>query len=148
MFKKVIIFLPFLFSCAHALAAEPNVEFNAKNNQADIFNPNVVKCVFGKNGKALLFSRSPIPYLRNEKKENWSISNFYKHIGMYAFRRSTLLKITKLAISRLEELESLEQLRWLENGIEIYTTELPFDSFGIDTPEDLQKAEDFLKKSD
>lgn len=67
---------------------------------------------------------------------------------MYAFRRSTLLKITKLAISRLEELESLEQLRWLENGIEIYTTELPFDSFGIDTPEDLQKAEDFLKKSD
>ncbi|MDB4538999.1 MAG: 3-deoxy-manno-octulosonate cytidylyltransferase [Saprospiraceae bacterium] len=118
------------------------------DNQADIFNPNVVKCVFGKNGKALLFSRSPIPYLRNEKKENWSISNFYKHIGMYAFRRSTLLKITKLAISRLEELESLEQLRWLENGIEIYTTELPFDSFGIDTPEDLQKAEDFLKKSD
>lgn len=114
--------------------------------QSDIFNPNVVKCVFGKNGKALLFSRSPIPFLRNEEKENWSISNFYKHIGMYAFRRNTLLEITKLPPSRLEKLESLEQLRWLENGFEIFTTELPFDSFGIDTPEDLEKAEDFLKK--
>jgi len=115
-------------------------------NQADIFNPNVVKCVFGKYGKALLFSRSPIPFLRNEEKENWSVSNFYKHIGMYAFRRNTLLEITKLPPSRLEKLESLEQLRWLENGYEIFTTELPFDSFGIDTPEDLEKANDFLKK--
>ena len=115
-------------------------------NQPDIFNPNVVKCVFGKNGKALLFSRSPIPFLRNEEKEDWDVSNFYKHIGMYAFRRNTLLEITKLSPGRLEKLESLEQLRWLENGFEIYTTELPFDSFGIDTPEDLEKAEDFLKK--
>jgi len=84
--------------------------------------------------------------LRNEEKENWSVSNFYKHIGMYAFRRNTLLEITKLPPSRLEKLESLEQLRWLENGYEIFTTELPFDSFGIDTPEDLEKANDFLKK--
>lgn len=114
-------------------------------NQADIFNPNVVKCIFGKNGKALLFSRSPIPFLRNEEKENWAVSNFYKHIGMYAFRKNTLLEITKLSPSRLEKLESLEQLRWLENGFEIFTTELPFDSFGIDTPEDLEKANDFLK---
>ncbi len=114
-------------------------------NQSDIFNPNVVKCVFGKNGKALLFSRSPIPFLRNEEKENWDVSNFYKHIGMYGFRRDTLLEITKLVPSRLEKLESLEQLRWLENGYEIFTTELPFNSFGIDTPEDLEKANDFLK---
>lgn len=116
-------------------------------NQSDIFNPNVVKCVFEKNGKALLFSRSPIPFLRNEEKENWSVSSFYKHIGMYAFRRNTLLEITKLPPSRLEKLESLEQLRWLENGFEIFITELPFDSFGIDTPEDLEKANDFLKKT-
>jgi len=115
-------------------------------NQADIFNPNVVKCVFGKNGKALLFSRSPIPFLRNEEKENWPVAHFYKHIGMYAFRRNTLLEITKLVPSRLEKLESLEQLRWLENGFEILTTQLPFDSFGIDTPEDLEKANNFLKK--
>lgn len=114
-------------------------------HQADIFNPNVVKCVFGKNGKALLFSRSPIPFLRNEEKENWSAHNFYKHIGMYAFRWDTLLEITKLPPSRLEKLESLEQLRWLENGLEIFTTELPFDSFGIDTPEDLEKANNFFK---
>lgn len=114
--------------------------------QSDIFNSNIVKCVFGENGKALLFSRSPIPFLRNEEKENWSVGNFYKHIGMYAFRRNTLLEITKLPPSRLEKLESLEQLRWLENGFEIFTTELPFDSFGIDTPEDLEKANEFLKK--
>ncbi len=106
-------------------------------NQKDIHNPNVVKCVFGKHGRALLFSRSPIPFLRNEKKEDWSSSHFYKHIGMYAFRRDTLLEITQLQPSRLEQLESLEQLRWLENGYEIFTAELPFDSFGIDTPDDL-----------
>lgn len=106
-------------------------------NQADIFNPNIVKAVFDKNGKALLFSRSPIPFLRNEEKENWQPHHFYKHIGMYAFRREVLLEITKLPISRLEELESLEQLRWLENDYDIFIAELPFDSFGIDTPEDL-----------
>lgn len=113
---------------------------------ADIFNPNVVKCVFGKNGKALYFSRSPIPFIRNEEKQNWETHHFYKHIGLYAFRRNTLLDITKLSPSKLEQLESLEQLRWLENGMEIFTTELPYDSFGIDTPEDLEKAESFLKK--
>jgi len=113
-------------------------------NHADIFNPNVVKCVFGKNGKALLFSRNPIPFLRNEEREKWSVEHFYKHIGMYGFRRETLLEVSKLKPSRLEKLESLEQLRWLENGYEIFVEELPFDSFGIDTEEDLKKAEEFL----
>ena len=108
---------------------------------ADIHNPNVVKVVFDKNGKALFFSRSPIPFLRNEKKENWQTIHFYKHIGMYAFRRETLLEITQLPPSRLEQLESLEQLRWLENGLDIFVTQLPFDSFGIDTPEDVEQAE-------
>ncbi|MEM6965572.1 MAG: 3-deoxy-manno-octulosonate cytidylyltransferase [Bacteroidota bacterium] len=107
-------------------------------NQADIFNPNVVKATFGKNGKALLFSRSPIPFLRNEAKENWSPHHFFKHIGIYAFRREVLLEITKLPPSRLEKLESLEQLRWLEHGYDIFIAELPFDSVGIDTPEDLE----------
>jgi len=115
-------------------------------NQNDIENPNVVKAVFGKNGKALYFSRSPIPFLRNIKKEDWGTIAFYKHIGMYAFRRDALLEITKLKPSRLESLESLEQLRWLENGFEIFIIELPFDSFGVDTPEDLEEAEKLLRK--
>ncbi len=113
-------------------------------NPNDIDNPNVVKAVFGKNGRALYFSRSPIPFLRNIKKEDWSTASFYKHIGMYAFRRDALLEITQLKPSRLEQLESLEQLRWLENGFEIFITELPFDSFGIDTPEDLKEAEKII----
>jgi len=113
-------------------------------HQADIFNPNVVKCVFGKNGKALLFSRSPIPFLRNVEKKDWSVEHFYKHIGLYGFRRETLLEVTQLVPSRLEKLESLEQLRWLENGLEIFVGELPFDSVGIDTLEDLEDAEDFF----
>ena len=116
----------------------------AIKNQLDIENPNVVKAVFGKNGKALYFSRSLIPFLRNIKKEDWSTITFYKHIGMYAFRRDALLEITTLTPSRLEKLESLEQLRWLENGFEIFITELPFDSFGIDTPEDLNEAEKIM----
>ena len=107
----------------------------------DIHNPNVVKVVFAKNGKALLFSRSPIPFLRNVKKEFWEKKYFHKHIGLYAFRRETLLEICQLEPSNLEQLESLEQLRWLENGYEIFTAELPFESLGIDTPEDLKKAE-------
>lgn len=113
-------------------------------NVEDIHNPNVVKVVFDKNGKALFFSRNPIPFLRNEKKEDWQAIHFYKHIGMYAFRRSTLLEITQLPPSRLEQLESLEQLRWLENGFDIFTTELPFDSFGIDTPEDVKRIQDYF----
>ena len=113
-------------------------------DQKDIENPNIVKAVFGKNGKALYFSRSPIPFLRNIKKEDWNTIPFFKHIGMYAFRRNALLDITTLQPSRLEKLESLEQLRWLENGFEIFITELPFDSFGIDTPEDLIKANKIL----
>lgn len=117
-------------------------------NSNDIENSNVVKAVFGKNGKALYFSRSPIPFLRNIKKENWSNHVFYKHIGMYAFRREALLEITKLSPSRLENLESLEQLRWLENGFEIFITELPFDSFGIDTPDDLIEAEKFIMNNE
>jgi len=103
----------------------------------DIINPHKVKVVFGDNGKALYFSRSPIPHINGKYLKDWPVEHFFKHIGMYAFRRDTLLKITKLLPSRLEQLESLEQLRWLENGFEINVVELPFDSVGIDTPEDL-----------
>lgn len=103
-------------------------------------NPNIVKVIFDADQKAIYFSRSAIPFLRGEKKENWlSKADFYKHVGMYAYRFSALEKITKLAPSRLELLESLEQLRWLENGFSIGINLTDLETIGIDTPEDLAR---------
>ena len=109
-------------------------------NQEDIDNPNVVKAVFGENGRAVYFSRSPIPYLRGIEKELWAESGqFFKHIGLYGYKTSVLLAISKLPKSLLEEIESLEQLRWLENGYSIGVAETELETIGIDTPEDLKK---------
>ena len=84
---------------------------------AQIFSPNIVKVVFNQANIAQYFSRSPIPYLKNIKKEDWgNQGGFYKHIGLYCYRKETLLEIAKLRVSSLEKAESLEQLRWLENG--------------------------------
>lgn len=106
-----------------------------------LFNPNLVKAVVNKNAEALYFSRSPIPYVRNMEQVEWvTHHNFYKHIGMYAYRKDVLEKITRLEISSLEKAESLEQLRWLENGYKIKVKETNIETIGIDTPEDLQNA--------
>ena len=106
-----------------------------------IHNPNIVKAVFSSEGKALYFSRSPIPYLRNIPAEEWiSKGEFYKHIGLYAYKSSVLKEIAQLPPSRLEQLESLEQLRWLENGYSIGIAETDLETIGIDTPEDLLKV--------
>lgn len=106
-----------------------------------LFNPNLVKAVVNKNAEALYFSRSPIPYVRNMEQVEWvTHHNFYKHIGMYAYRKDVLEKITQLEISSLEKAESLEQLRWLENGYKIKVKETNIETIGIDTPEDLQNA--------
>ncbi len=110
------------------------------DNQEDIDNPNVVKAVFGENGRAVYFSRSPIPYLRDIEKELWADSGqFFKHIGLYGYKTSVLSAISKLPKSLLEEIESLEQLRWLENGYSIGVAETELETIGIDTPEDLKK---------
>ena len=102
--------------------------------------------VLGSAGQALYFSRSVIPYLRGVPREEWLARHtFYKHIGMYAFRRETLYKVTALPQSALERAESLEQLRWLENGFRIRAGISDVETIGIDTPEDLAKAEEFLK---
>lgn len=109
-------------------------------NEEDIFNINKPKVVFDKNMQAILFSRSPIPYLRNIEKEEWHIKHdFYKHIGMYAYKTETLKNLTKLNQSKLEIAESLEQLRWIENGYKISIAITLFESHGIDTPDDLKK---------
>lgn len=106
-----------------------------------IHNPNIVKAVFSSEGKALYFSRSPIPYLRNTPTDEWlSKGEFYKHIGLYAYKSSVLKEIALLPPSRLEQLESLEQLRWLENGYAIGIAETDLETIGIDTPEDLLKV--------
>lgn len=99
-------------------------------------NPNTVKVVLDKNGFALYFSRSPIPYVRNGNTR----SMLYKHIGVYGFKREFLQQFVSMQKSRLEETESLEQLRILENGYRIKVLTTHYDGFGIDTREDLQRA--------
>ena len=102
-------------------------------------------------GKAVYFSRSVIPYLRGVKEEDWlqeaerKGKPFYKHIGLYAYRADVLAAITRLPLSPLEQAESLEQLRWIENGYEIRVALTQQQTIGIDTPSDLQQAEAFLK---
>lgn len=114
-----------------------------------IFNPNVVKVVSSLQGEALYFSRSPLPHIRNSPQDDWLARHpFYKHIGIYAYRTDVLQNITQLPPSSLEEAESLEQLRWLQNGYRIQIAETELESIGIDTPEDLQKALNFLKQTE
>lgn len=110
-------------------------------------NPNSPKVVLDKQSRAIYFSRSVIPYLRGVEREEWLKKHtYYKHIGMYAFRADVLKQVTSLEQSPLELAESLEQLRWLENGYKIGVGISDVETVGIDTPEDLQKAEEFLKK--
>ena len=108
--------------------------------QEELFNSNVVKVMTDHAGRALLFSRSPIPHIRGKAEETWlEYFTFYKHIGIYAYRTETLKKIASLPPAEPEIAESLEQLRWLWNGYQIYTDITDFETFGIDTPEDLSK---------
>ena len=107
----------------------------------DIFDPNKPKVIINKAGDALYFSRAAIPFIRNTEMIEWSMKHiYYKHIGLYAYRTETLKKITKLARSPLEISESLEQNRWLENGFRIRTAVTVWGNIGIDTPDDLEKA--------
>ena len=109
-------------------------------------NPNSPKIVTDKQGFALYFSRSVIPYIRGAQDNEWlSHCPFLKHLGLYAYRREVLHEITQLPQSSLEIAESLEQLRWLENGYRIRVGLTDVETVGIDTPEDLQRAEEFLK---
>lgn len=109
-------------------------------------NPNSPKIVTDKQGFALYFSRSVIPYIRGVQDNEWlSHFPFLKHLGLYAYRREVLHEITQLPQSSLEIAESLEQLRWLENGYRIRVGLTDVETVGIDTPEDLQRAEEFLK---
>lgn len=107
----------------------------------EIVNPNAVKVVFNKNGRALYFSRSTIPYDRDSSGK----IQYFKHLGLYAYRKEALQRFCSLPESKLEAAERLEQLRLLENGIDIYVEETPFGSVEVDTEEDLKRVEEILK---
>lgn len=119
--------------------------FTAADSIADLENPNSPKIICDNKGFAMYFSRSIIPYLRNVEKKDWPGKfNYLKHIGLYAYKTEVLNDITKLPQSSLELAESLEQLRWLQNGYRIKVGLTEIETIGIDTPEDLKKAESFL----
>lgn len=109
------------------------------NKSALLFDPNTVKVLMNKTGNGLYFSRQALPYFRNVEKKDWIKKyTYYKHIGLYIFERKTLLELVQLPESTLEKAERLEQLRWLQNGYSIGVGITEFESFGIDTPEDLE----------
>jgi len=112
----------------------------------ELFSPNVVKVVMDKQGNALYFSRNPIPFMRNLDHDKWlQKGEFYKHIGLYAYKTETLCKVAEMQTTPLEEAESLEQLRWLENGLHIRMGITQRESISIDTQEDLEKAIQFAQ---
>lgn len=111
-------------------------------NQEDIENPNHVKVITDLNGFALYFSRSVIPYHREKSID----AEYFRHIGVYAFRKEALLKFSRLSMSPLEQLEKIECIRYLENGMKIKMIETDFVGVGIDVPEDLEKARAILNQ--
>ena len=125
--------------------AKPDVDIAtlAKKITSDeeLFSPDVVKVIFNDQHKATYFSRQPIPYLRSFEQKDWLANfSFFKHIGLYAYKTKVLKELVDLAPSRLEQAESLEQLRWLEANYNIYIRETELETFGIDRPEDIEKA--------
>ena len=111
-----------------------------KISKEEAVNPNNVKVVTDRSGYALYFSRSIVPYQREEKMNN----EYFLHVGVYAYKKDALITFTKLPQSQLEKIEKLEQLRYLENGIKIKMAETDYNNIAIDTPEDLEKAKSSL----
>lgn len=106
-----------------------------------LFDKGEVKVVLNTSMEALYFSRMVIPYIKGLEEKDWHLHhNYYRHVGMYAYRKDVLTAITKLSISSLEQAESLEQLRWLEHGFKIKCAITDFESHCIDTPEDVEKV--------
>lgn len=115
------------------------------NDSKELFDPNVVKAALNRNGNALYFSRQPIPYLRGVDESEWLHHHeYFKHIGIYAYKTQVLELIVNLTASPLEKAESLEQLRWIENGFSIIAAITDIETVAIDTPEDLSKLTNIL----
>lgn len=115
------------------------------HDEEEYLNPNAVKVVTDKDGFALFFSRSPLPHMRKGFYGHGAGQAAYKHIGLYVYRKEALLKLAKLEQTGLEKAESLEQLRFLENGYRIKVVEVSYNPVSVDTPEDLEKVRGLLK---
>ena len=112
----------------------------------ELFSPNAVKVVVNQEGNALYFSRNPIPFMRNVDRDEWlAKGRFYKHIGIYAYKADVLRQVARMEPSTLEQAESLEQLRWLENGLAIRMALSDAENISIDTPDDLHRAEQYAQ---
>jgi 3-deoxy-manno-octulosonate cytidylyltransferase (CMP-KDO synthetase) len=122
-------------------------------DRREIFDPHAVKVVFNPEGFALYFSRAPVPYHRDEWKDLNQFTvhgpgfTVFKHVGIYSYRRDVLTQLSELPPSRLELVEKLEQLRAIENGLPIKVKETVYETFGVDTPEDLERIEKCLNSS-
>lgn len=120
--------------------------FGKEDGLTALKNPNSPKVVLNKHMEAMYFSRSVIPYMRNIPEKEWLNKNtFYKHIGIYAYRRETLAEISSLPQSPMELCESLEQLRWIENGYRIMTALTDIENVAVDTPDDLNKINALIR---
>lgn len=109
-------------------------------NEQELFNVNSPKVVVNKLSEAVYFSRSPLPHIRGQEPRDWlQHFTYFKHIGIYGYRSDVLQQITKLPVSSLEKAESLEQLRWIENGYRVKVGETELETYAVDTPEDLEK---------
>lgn len=141
-----------ILALADIFRKEPETELATlcrKFDKADgfdaLFDPNVVKVVKSNRGEALYFTRSVVPYVRGAECNSWlDMTDYFTHIGIYGYKVDTLREITELPQSALEKAESLEQLRWLENGYKVRIAETDYHAVGIDTEEDLRKAETLL----
>lgn len=131
-----------LISCFNDPSAQIATLIKEVLNDDELHNVNSPKVIINKNSEAIYFSRSPLPHIRGQEPQNWlQHFTYFKHIGIYGYRAGILQQITRLPVSSLEKAESLEQLRWIENGYRIKVAETEIETFAIDTPEDLEKLQ-------
>lgn len=129
-----------LISCFNDSATQIATLIKKVLTDDELNNTNSPKVIINKHSEAIYFSRSPLPHIRGQEPQNWlQHFTYFKHIGIYGYRADILQQITKLSISSLEKAESLEQLRWIENGYKIKVAETELETYAIDTPEDLEK---------
>jgi 3-deoxy-manno-octulosonate cytidylyltransferase (CMP-KDO synthetase) len=127
-----------LISCFKSPDTQIATLIKKVQNEQELLNPNSPKVLVNKRSEAIYFSRSPLPYIRGQEQQGWlKYFTYFKHIGIYGYRADVLQEITKLTVSALEKAESLEQLRWIENGYRVKVAETELETFAVDTPEDL-----------